>query len=352
MLIEKRSEMNMLEENEMVFGLPNSEDGIINSSMTLRKFATEYCEKPENVTSTKLRKYLATACQMLELGETGKDYLANHLGHQIAENTQFYRQHADAVEVAKVSQILLLAEKGKLHKSAGRTINNLDVEDVLIDAEEMTERSKRRKYGSNVDKENDGEDSDDDIEIVAEKGNSDIEVLSSDSSDDDNENDGGNGEDGDTTEVRTMRDEYGEHLSRGMFNVQNEILKNVSSQLKESEQSTSKGEKRKTPDDERKIKKPSENLSAIEQINFIEAQNNKKKRTDRSNKQYNEEKAAIIEKYSEQIQKKVIPKKDELIQLLDSSDNQMIISWHQIKEILTKEVDKIRKRDNDNKNRR
>ena len=64
----------------MVFGVPTSDAGYIPSHYVLKKFAKIYCDDPEKVTSTKLRKFLATACQMLDLGETGKDCLASHLG--------------------------------------------------------------------------------------------------------------------------------------------------------------------------------------------------------------------------------------------------------------------------------
>ena len=78
LLIENRTKVGISENSQMVFGVTTSDDGYIPSALTLRKFAREYCDDPESVTSTKLRKFLATACQMLDLGGTGKDYLANH----------------------------------------------------------------------------------------------------------------------------------------------------------------------------------------------------------------------------------------------------------------------------------
>ena len=80
LLIENRAKGGIREDSQMVFGVPTSDAGYIPSHYVLKKFAKIYCDDPEKVTSTKLRKFLATACQMLDLGETGKDYLASHLG--------------------------------------------------------------------------------------------------------------------------------------------------------------------------------------------------------------------------------------------------------------------------------
>jgi len=79
----------------------------------LRKFATE-CEpplsNPTNITSTKLRKYIATISQILSLKETEVDWLARHLGHDIQVHRDFYRLNESTSEIAKVSKLLLTVD--------------------------------------------------------------------------------------------------------------------------------------------------------------------------------------------------------------------------------------------------
>jgi len=62
-------------------------------------------EFPERVTSTRLRKYMATVSQIFELSPTEVDWLARHLGHDINVHRQYYRLHDSSVELAKISKL-------------------------------------------------------------------------------------------------------------------------------------------------------------------------------------------------------------------------------------------------------
>ena len=96
----------------------------------LRKFATK-CEpplsNPVNVTSTKLRKYIATISQVLSLKETEVDWLARHLGHDIRVHRDFYRLHESTIEIAKVSKLLLTVDQGETNKFAGKSLAEIDL---------------------------------------------------------------------------------------------------------------------------------------------------------------------------------------------------------------------------------
>ena len=50
-------------------------------------------EKPERITTTKCRKYAATITQLLDLSKNEQEWLANHLGHSLDIEKQFYRIH-------------------------------------------------------------------------------------------------------------------------------------------------------------------------------------------------------------------------------------------------------------------
>ena len=98
-------------------------------SDALRKFAG-LCgaSKPTLMTSTKLRKNIASMAQVLSLQEHEMDSLATFMGHDIRVHRQYYRMPLDVVQIAKVSKIFLAAEKGTTAEYAGK-----EFRDILID---------------------------------------------------------------------------------------------------------------------------------------------------------------------------------------------------------------------------
>ena len=74
--------------------------------------------QPKSITSTKLRKYIATVSQIAALSEVDIDWLVRHLGHNVHENREFYHLH-HSTELAKVSKLLLVDDSGSLEKTLG-----------------------------------------------------------------------------------------------------------------------------------------------------------------------------------------------------------------------------------------
>lgn len=73
----------------------------------IRKFCNlAQLQNPSAITSTKLRKQLATLAQILNLSETSQDILATFQGHDIRVHREFYRLPESTLQVAKVSKIL------------------------------------------------------------------------------------------------------------------------------------------------------------------------------------------------------------------------------------------------------
>jgi carbonic anhydrase len=66
------------------------------------------------ITSTSLKKQLATLYQVLNLTESSQDVLATFMGHDIRIHRDYYRLPEGTVEVAKVSKILHLLNTGKI----------------------------------------------------------------------------------------------------------------------------------------------------------------------------------------------------------------------------------------------
>ena len=81
----------------------------------LRKYAEEFKLQDKKVfRSTKLRKYLATAAQFLDLPQNQRVWVADFLGHDLNVHDKYYRMHTDAVNLAKMTKLLYIADKGKV----------------------------------------------------------------------------------------------------------------------------------------------------------------------------------------------------------------------------------------------
>jgi hypothetical protein len=135
-LISKRNEIGVAESNEYVFAVPTHQsDRHIRGSDCVRKFSVDCgASIPANLTSTKLRKHVATVSQILNLKKNELDVLAGFMGHDILVHRNYYRLPENTVEVAKVSRILLAMERGEISKYQGKSL-----EEITLDEHEATE---------------------------------------------------------------------------------------------------------------------------------------------------------------------------------------------------------------------
>ena len=128
LLIEKRSSGEISATNKFLFARRNSLEPH-RSSDTLRRFAGECgAQNPCAITSTKLRKHVATMSQMLALRKHELDLLATFLGHDIKVHREFYRLPEQTLQVAKVSKLLIAMERGDSASLLGRNLDNVDVD--------------------------------------------------------------------------------------------------------------------------------------------------------------------------------------------------------------------------------
>jgi hypothetical protein len=103
----------------------------VNPFEALRKVAEcSGAKQPELVRSTKLRKYVATVSQVLDMQPSELSLLCRHMGHSVHVHEQFYRLPSHILELAKVSKLLIAVEGGDLAQLNGKTLNNLDIEDI------------------------------------------------------------------------------------------------------------------------------------------------------------------------------------------------------------------------------
>ncbi|KAK3578904.1 hypothetical protein CHS0354_035524 [Potamilus streckersoni] len=88
------------------------------------------CKQPELITSSRLRKYIATVTQVIDLSDHELQWLSSHLAHDLKTYKQYYRQQDATLELAKVSKMLLAAEAGRLGIYSGKKPDDIKVEDI------------------------------------------------------------------------------------------------------------------------------------------------------------------------------------------------------------------------------
>ena len=131
LLIEKRPD-TISQENKFVFaraskgslghlrGWDSVSDNVKEIEATLKK--------PKEITSTKLRKHIATVSQAAALTEVDVDWLAHLLGHDVRVHREFYRLHESTSELAKVSKLLMAVDSGNIRDVVGKSLAEMTVE--------------------------------------------------------------------------------------------------------------------------------------------------------------------------------------------------------------------------------
>ena len=128
-LTEKREECGVLKENDYLFALPHSIH-YLRGSDCIRQFVNECKDirNPQALTSTKLRKHIATLSAVLNLKTTELDQLADFLGHNIAVHRQHYRLPEGTLQLAKISKVLLALEQGRLGEYKGKSLDEIRID--------------------------------------------------------------------------------------------------------------------------------------------------------------------------------------------------------------------------------
>lgn len=115
---------------DLVFAKPGETKFPYRGSDCLRKYAFQAeVRNPTALTSTKLRKQLATLSQILNLNETSQDILATFQGHDIRVHREFYRLPEDTLQIAKVSKVLHSINSGSLDKYRGKDFDDIEISD-------------------------------------------------------------------------------------------------------------------------------------------------------------------------------------------------------------------------------
>ncbi|KAJ8017645.1 Histone-lysine N-methyltransferase EZH2 [Holothuria leucospilota] len=84
-------------------------------------------EKPTLVRSTKLRKYVATLSQVLDMKDHHNQWLSDHLGHSLQVHKDHYHLPSGILEKAKIAKLLIAVDAGKAGSCIGKTLEELNL---------------------------------------------------------------------------------------------------------------------------------------------------------------------------------------------------------------------------------
>ncbi|XP_027131229.1 uncharacterized protein LOC104929912 isoform X6 [Larimichthys crocea] len=124
-LIKKRSDVGILDDNPYLFARIGTTTNI-HGCDCLRKYAVESkASNPELLRSTKLRKHVATLCQLLNLDHQELEQVARFMGHDMRVHCEYYRQTDKTFQVAKIGKLLFAMEQGA-KSLKGKSLKTLD----------------------------------------------------------------------------------------------------------------------------------------------------------------------------------------------------------------------------------
>ena len=83
---------------------------------------------PATIRSTKVRKYVATVSQVLDLHDNEVEWLARHMGHDVNVHKQYYRLQDHTLELAKVSKLLIAVDEGRAGDFIGKKLDDITLE--------------------------------------------------------------------------------------------------------------------------------------------------------------------------------------------------------------------------------
>lgn len=73
----------------------------------------EGLEKPQLLTPTRTRKYLATMLQLLDMSDAELTWVTNHMGHTKGTHMAWYRKESSTVELTKMAKVLTAVDEGE-----------------------------------------------------------------------------------------------------------------------------------------------------------------------------------------------------------------------------------------------
>nr|XP_054606750.1 uncharacterized protein LOC107395173 [Nothobranchius furzeri]XP_054606751.1 uncharacterized protein LOC107395173 [Nothobranchius furzeri] len=138
LLVQTRRQCGVLDENAYMLSRPDALSYYRGSDVI--RLMAQSCEAshPGVLSTTKLRKHMATMSKVLILRDNEMDNLADFLGHDIRVHRQYYRLPEGTLQLAKISKVLMALERGQLSSFKGQNLDeiNIDPEEKMSDSED------------------------------------------------------------------------------------------------------------------------------------------------------------------------------------------------------------------------
>ncbi|XP_064653244.1 uncharacterized protein LOC135503570 [Lineus longissimus] len=151
LLVEKRADCGV--ESEYYFGVPGRKTHLSPWKVLNDAAINADCKRPDLISTTRLRKYTATVTQVLGLKEGELEWLSNHMGHTADIHRQSYRLHESTIEMAKVSKILLAIDSGNVGRFQGKSLSDIDLDQIELPDEIYAEEDDKDVSGDNANEE-------------------------------------------------------------------------------------------------------------------------------------------------------------------------------------------------------
>ncbi|XP_050505687.1 uncharacterized protein LOC126883959 [Diabrotica virgifera virgifera] len=113
--------------NKYLFAPPHSQHHIVGYKILAKYAKSSGAERYDALTSTRLRKHLATLSQIFNMTESDLEQLSSFMGHTPGTHKNFYRLPQDVYQSSKVAKILLLMEQGLAANFKGKSIDEIDI---------------------------------------------------------------------------------------------------------------------------------------------------------------------------------------------------------------------------------
>ncbi|XP_022055392.2 leukocyte receptor cluster member 8 homolog isoform X2 [Acanthochromis polyacanthus] len=128
LLVKTRQKCDVPHDNDFMFARPEAQTYIRGSDAVRHCAQSCGAKHPEMLSSTKLRKHMATMCKVLNLKDNEMDDLADLLGHDIRVHRQNYRLPESTLQLAKISKLLMAMERGMLSEYEGRNLDQINID--------------------------------------------------------------------------------------------------------------------------------------------------------------------------------------------------------------------------------
>ena len=126
-LISTRECIGVYPSNKYIFAVPtrNSQSYLRGNDCIAAVTSRCNLKNAAAIQSTKLRKYVATVSQILDLQDNEVEWLARHMGHDVNIHKEYYRLQDQTLELAKVSKLLLAFDEGNAGNFAGKKLDDI-----------------------------------------------------------------------------------------------------------------------------------------------------------------------------------------------------------------------------------